>query len=237
MIQLDRISHGTLNSEPFQWAEIGGLYEPDDAAALAQTYPHDHFKLVSGYGGEKDYEYEARALISMGGSDIAYREFLSPAWRQLADDLLSPAYRAALSSLTGRDLTTAPVEVNVFHYGPGTELGPHSDLPDKVVTHVLYFNETWDVANGGCLNILRAKDAAAVAAIIPPVVGNSAVLVRSDSSWHAVSPVVRECRQSRRSVTVTFYRPGSKSSMWPPDDKTPLHDYGAKRPWWKVWGR
>lgn len=225
MIDLTRISAGTLNREPFRWAEIDALYSPSDAAALAATYPHDHFKLVQGYGGEKDYEYEARALIAMGANRIEHEATLSDSWKALARDLLSAQYRAALSTLTGVDLSTSPLEVNVFHYGPGASLGAHSDLPDKVVTHVLYFNESWNAADGGCLSILRAKDLAARCAEVLPVVGNSAVLVRSDDSWHAVSRVVRSSATSRRSVTVTFYRPGSVSSMWPEDDRAPLHDY------------
>ncbi|HEX7155546.1 MAG TPA: 2OG-Fe(II) oxygenase [Thermoanaerobaculia bacterium] len=225
MIELARLTHGTLQTKPYRWATIDGLYAPSDAAALAATFPHDHYKLVSAYGGEKDYHYEARALIGMGATTVAYREHLSDAWQRLADAFLSPAYRDALSALTGCDLSTAPLEVNVFHYGPGASLGPHADLPDKVVTHVLYFNETWNTADGGCLTILGAKDPNAVEAVIPPVVGNSAVLVRSDDSWHAVSPVVPSCRLSRRSLTATFYRPGSVSSMWPPGEEPALHDY------------
>jgi hypothetical protein len=66
------------------------------------------------------------------------------------------------------------------------------------------------------------------AAVVLPLVGNSAVIVRSDCSWHAVPRVVQGSSQSRRSVTVTFYQPGSQSSMWPPGDPTPLHRYQAR---------
>jgi hypothetical protein len=109
-------------------------------------------------------------------------------------DFLSLEYRNALSALTGCDLSDLPLEVNIFHYGPGASLGAHADLPDKVVTHVLYFNDTWDPDNGGCLSILREKDKSTVVAQIPPLAGNSVVLVRSDNSWHAVSRVVNGCR-------------------------------------------
>ena len=64
-----------------------------------------------------------------------------------------------------------------------------------------------------------------VAAEVDPIVGNSAVVVRSENSWHAVSRVVKGCRLSRRSLTATFYREGSVSTMWPPGDKTPLHRF------------
>jgi len=225
MIDLTRITRHTLETQPYEWAEVGGLYSPQDAAALAASFPRDHFKTVVGYDGEKDYVYEARALIAMGAGTVSRPEELSEAWLALAHDLLAPAYRAALSSLTGQDLSAVPMEANVFHYGPGACLGPHLDLRDKLVTHVLYFNPVWNVEDGGCLTVLRSGDSTDIAADIAPIIGNSAVLVRSDRSWHAVSRVVNGCRESRRSMTVTFYRPGSISTMWPPGDKTPLHRY------------
>lgn len=225
MIDLTRITPDTLEASPYRWAFIDGIFSPSDAEALAATFPRDGFKTVKGYDGEKGYEYEARALIHMNATAPARAEFLSPAWRQLAEDLLSPAYREAMSRLTRLNLAEMWMEVNVFHYGQSAWLGPHVDLEEKTVTHVFYFNDAWDVADGGCLNILRAGDMAEVVKVIPPLVGNSCVLVRSPNSWHAVSRVLDRCRVSRRSMTVTFYRLGSVSTMWPPGDTTPLHDY------------
>jgi Rps23 Pro-64 3,4-dihydroxylase Tpa1-like proline 4-hydroxylase len=229
MINLEKIARHHLHHQPFRWAQVDGLYSPQDAAALAETYPCDHFKVVKGYGGEKDYEYEARQLIAMTTGQVVNPQALSPHWMALAQDLRSSAYRQALSALTGLDLSVAPMEVNLFHYGPGSNLGPHPDLADKVVTHILYFNDSWNPARGGCLQILGSRDPDSVFEQIPPVVGNSAVLVRSDTSWHAVSRVVDDSPVSRRSITVTFYRPGSTSSMWPEGDDTPLHDYSPHR--------
>lgn len=227
MLDLTRLNQQPLHKQPFHWGQINGLYSAEDAAALASTYPHDAFKRVYGYGGEKDYEYQARQLVEMGTGRIVHEQGLSPAWRQLAQELIAPAYRLALSTLTDIDLRAAPMEVNVFHYGPKACLGPHPDLSDKLVTHILYFNESWNIEDGGCLNILRSANPQDVVAVIPPLVGNSAVLVRADDSWHCVSHVVDDCPASRRSMTVTFYRPGSLSSMWPAGDQTPLHNYEA----------
>ena len=227
LLNIDRIRTGRLETEPYRWAEIDNLFAAGDARDLAATYPCDHYKLVAGHDGEKEYEYDARSLIGMGAEAASYPGELSQAWRRLAADLLSPEYRAAMSALTGYDLTGAPMEANVFHYGPGCSLGAHKDLPEKLVTHVLYFNRSWDGANGGCLCILRSGDLSDLAMEVLPVVGNSAVLVRSDRSWHAVSRVVGGTACSRRSVTVTFYRPGSVSTMWPPGDSSPLRHYAA----------
>lgn len=225
MIDFAQIETQTLAVEPFGWGVIDKLFTASDAAALAASFPRDHFKTVRGYDGEKGYEYESRSLIHMAASAVSHAPSLSPSWRALADDLLSPRYRSAMTKLTGLDLTSLPVEVNVFHYGSGAWLGPHLDLKDKLVTHVLYFNDTWNESDGGRLQILRSGDMNDVAAVVAPIVGNSVVLVRSERSWHAVSRVVAADHPSRRSMTVTFYSPGSVSTMWPPGDTTPLHTY------------
>jgi len=227
VIDVEQLARGTLRTDPYRWAAVDRLFAPADAAALAAVFPRDHYKLVAGPDGEKDYRYEARALVPMGADTTAHAADLREPWQRLAADFLSADYRTALSALTGCDLRTAWLEVNVFHYGPSAVLGPHADLPEKIATHVLYFNTAWDDDAGGCLTILRAKDAGAVAATISPIAGNSAVIVRSDDSWHAVSRVVDDCRESRRSLTATFYRPGSVSTMWPPGDATPLRDSAA----------
>lgn len=227
MIDLTCIERQKLYTDPFEWGFVNGLFDPLDAEALAGSYPRDNFKTVVGHDGEKGYEYEARSLIAMGTSSPSFAEGLSPVWQQLADDLLSPAYRAAMTKLTGRDLRNAPIEVNVFHYTPGSWLGPHLDLKTKIVTHVFYFNKTWNVADGGCLTILRSSNMSDVVTEVSPIVGNSSVIVRSDKSWHAVSRVVEGCHRSRRSMTVTFYHPGSPSTMWPPDENSSLHNYNG----------
>ncbi|MEO8671293.1 MAG: 2OG-Fe(II) oxygenase [Tahibacter sp.] len=234
MINFQRIAEQALQTRPYRWATVDGLFSAGDGAALAKSFPRDHFKRLADYAGEKDFEYEARALIGMGERNISREANLSAAWHALALDLLSPDYRTALSSLTGIDLSAAPMEVNVFHYPPGGSLGAHPDLRDKIVTHVLYFNEVWNDADGGCLRVLGSPDADDVVHQVSPLIGHSAVLVRSDNSWHAVSPVTQRCRLSRRSLTATFYHPGSVSTMWPPGDSAALHDYFDSR-WERFW--
>jgi lipopolysaccharide transport system ATP-binding protein len=226
VIRFEAIEHRHLSREPYDWTLVDGLFSAAHADNLAATFPRDRFKIVKGYDSEKDYAYHARALIGMGSTTIAHAEGLSPAWRQLAADLLSRRYRMAMTRLTGIDLSQVRMEVNVFHYGPGAWLGPHVDLPDKIVTHVLYFNPSWNVADGGCLSILRSSDMSDSACAVPPIVGTSAVLVRSDKSWHAVSRVDPGCVESRRSVTVTFYRDDAVSTLWPMGDDAPTFDYG-----------
>ena len=228
LLDLSRFVPDNLRRDPYDWASIGELFPARDAAALAASFPRDHYKTMDGYDGEKGWVYEVRSLIPMGKSEPAFGESLTPAWRHLVEDLVSPEYRAAMSRLVGLDLTGAWIEGNLFHYGPNAWMGPHVDLKIKIVTHVLYFNDEWNEADGGCVSILRSSEMSDVAATIPPVVGNSFVLVRSDRSWHAVPRIAPGCRKSRRALVLTFYPPGAVSSMWPPGDAAPLHYYGSR---------
>ena len=214
-----------MRDEPYRWAAIEGLFAAEDAAALADSFPRDKFRDVAGYDGEKGYRYAARSLIHMGASAPSHPRGLDPLWLALAEDLLSPEYRDALAAASGLDLASAEMEANVIHYGAGAWLGPHVDLEEKILTHILYFNSDWDPCDGGCLNILRSRDPDDKVAEIVPLVGNSSLVVRSDRSWHSVSPVSRGCTTSRRSLNVIFHLPGSVSTMWPTRARVRLRDY------------
>ena len=227
MIQLEQIQNAQLASDPYQWAFVGNLFQAHDAKALAATYPHDHYKTLRGNDGEKSYFYDCRSLVGMGQDGPMYPEELAPQWKAFVDDLLSPGYRRAMSDLVGRDLMGMAMEANLFHYGPGTWMGPHVDLATKIITHVFYFNDGWNDEGGG-LAVLRSSDMNDRADYIAPLVGNSVVLVRSDDSWHAVTPITKESPTSRRSLTVTFYAPGSPSTMWPAGEKPELHVFDGQ---------
>jgi SM-20-related protein len=236
VIDLNRISRSNLESEPYRWAAIDGLFTAADSAALAATFPTDRFKRLSDHVGEKKHDYQVRSLIRMSARSISGKRQLSSVWTALAHDFLSPAYRSAMSELIGIDLSAAEFEVNVFHYPPGGLHGAHTDHRDKIVTHVLYFNESWNDDDGGCLLILKSSNTQEIATRISPIVGNSAVLVRSDDSWHAVSDVAQTCQLSRRSLTATFYYPGRvDTTVWPRWDKV-LRAFCTSR-WQRLRGR
>jgi hypothetical protein len=227
ILSVAAIDGAAMNQEPYRWAFVDGLFSPDDALKLARSFPRDRFRRVAGHDGEKGYEYLSRSLVHMGARTPSAPAGLSPEWRALVGDLLSSDYRRAVSRATGLDLADALMEVNAIRFGPGAWLGPHVDLKEKIATHILYFNEAWDAEDGGCLEILNSSDASDRRAEILPLAGNSALLVRSSSSWHAVSRVRERCTAARRNINVIFHLPGSVSTMWPPGEKHRLETCAA----------
>ena len=215
VLDLEVIDRAQLRADPYRWGHVGPLASAADLAQLARTVPLNTAEVRADSDGRRSWSYRVRCLVGMGGRSAVRPHELDPAWRALADDLGGDAYRAALSRLTGVDLTELDLEANVFSYPSGGYQEPHPDLPEKVVTHVLWFNEGWQAAHGGCLRILRSRDEQDVDQELLPELGWSAVFVRSDHSWHSVTAVTDDAPMDRRAVVATFHRPGSPSTMWP----------------------
>lgn len=216
VIDLSALATARLEDDPYEWCRVGPLFDPEVAQRLSQQIPLADAELREGRDRRRSWRYFVRPLVAMGSSTPARPAGLDTTWRTLAAELAGAAYREALSRLTGVDLTGLDLEANVFSYPPGSFQEPHPDLPEKIVTHVLWFNEAWDASHGGCLRILRSSDEADVARELLPELGFSAVFVRSERSWHSVTAIADDAPLDRRAVVATFYRPGSTSTMFPP---------------------
>jgi polysaccharide pyruvyl transferase WcaK-like protein len=214
VLDLDAIAGTKMQRSPFRWSLVGPLFAQETAQRLARTFPLDEAELRDGTDGRRSWRYQVRCLLPMGHSTPVRPQALDPVWRRFADELAGPAYRTVLSAITGVDLDELHLEANLFSYGPGAFQEPHPDLPEKVVTHVMWFNEEWTREDGGCLRILRSNDPADAAHELLPSLGWSALFVRSIDSWHSVTPVSDTAPVERRALVATFHRPGLASSMW-----------------------
>jgi Rps23 Pro-64 3,4-dihydroxylase Tpa1-like proline 4-hydroxylase len=114
------------------------------------------------------------------------------------------AHPELLAGLSGVDLSGTHVSLTVWEYRGGDFLAPHVDKEEKVLTQIVYLGEHWADGDGGRLLVQRTPDPDDVVARLSPSLGATAVLVRSDDSWHSVeSP--RPGAAPRRSLNVTYW--------------------------------
>jgi hypothetical protein len=212
-----------LDETPFPHSVVEGLLADDVLRRLAAQFPTSGWHERAGDDGEKSWHNQVLNLVTLGREANADRTALTGPWGELARALLSDQYRRAVSHHTGVDLEAASIDANLFLYGSDEWLGPHLDLASKIVTHVIYFNSDWRPDYGGCLRILRSKDASDCHREILPTLGRSVFLVRTDHSWHEVRRVTAASARPRRSVQITFWSPGSELAMGP------LPYYGGTR--------
>ncbi|HZH05032.1 MAG TPA: polysaccharide pyruvyl transferase family protein, partial [Myxococcaceae bacterium] len=60
VLNFERLSRQVMAAEPYRYAAATGAFARRDGLALVRSFPHDHYKTVQGYDGEKGYAYEAR---------------------------------------------------------------------------------------------------------------------------------------------------------------------------------
>ncbi|MDZ8264078.1 MAG: 2OG-Fe(II) oxygenase family protein [Nostoc sp. ChiQUE01b] len=83
---------------------------------------------------------------------------------------------------------------------------PHTDEPNKVLTHLLFFNQQWSVDWGGCLRILKDSHPESAFEDILPLSDSSVAIARSDNSWHTITPLTCPASECRLALRVAFFR-------------------------------
>jgi len=184
---------------PYTWlaTEAGGLFAADAEQELANTFPVDSFeRRVAAPQGDKQYRNHSRQIES----EASPQDMLLPAsWRNLILDLRSADYRRTVARILQQPVAPA-VALRLVRHAPGDFVGAHTDRPDKLFSHILYFNADWQPDYGGFFEILDG--ASTVVARVMPALGTSVLLARSDHSWHRVSPVVAGNAPERRSLLI-----------------------------------
>ncbi|MEO7062580.1 MAG: 2OG-Fe(II) oxygenase [Dokdonella sp.] len=114
-----------------------------------------------------------------------------PSINRLIDDLTSPAFADAIGRRLGiPDLGRFPNLVTICRALNKRHGTIHTDSHSKVVTALLYLNETWPAISEGCLRFLNRIDDIddLVVQEIRPVYGNLVAFKRADNSFHGHLP-------------------------------------------------
>jgi hypothetical protein len=168
LLYLDALRNAPLTTDPFTFAVVPGFVPPEQQAAIRRDFP-----------------------------DIAYPGLLpveatrhGPHFAALIEELQSREVAAAFSEKFGIDLTGRATMITVRGRCAERDGRIHTDSESKVVTALLYFNESWE-AGGGRLRLLRRPDDLQdMIAEVPPESGTLIAFRRSDRSFHGHEPFV-----------------------------------------------
>jgi len=120
-----------------------------------------------------------------------------PAVRTLVRNLENPDFANRLGELLGvENLGSLPSIVTLRKWSKDTDGRIHNDGKAKVVTALLYLNETWPDTSGGCFRILTDDQSFdhLAAPEVKPLYGHFAAFRRTENSWHGHLPYVGERR-------------------------------------------
>jgi hypothetical protein len=126
-----------------------------------------------------------------------------PVFAQMMDELQSPAMKNAVSRKFGIDLEGFPLQITVRKFSEADDGNVHNDSKLKVVTALIYFNESW-AHEGGRLRLVRnPNDIDDFGAEVEPSGGTLLVFKRSERSYHGFKSFAGE----RRSLQMYYVRP------------------------------
>ncbi len=171
MMDLGAIERADVHTEPFAFLLAEGVLTRDEAARIRADYP---------------------AIAKPGYLPLSRLEARG-AFKTLVEDLQSPELAQVLSRKFGVDLTDKPRMVTVRRLSQKSDGGIHRDSRSKIMTVLVYLNDSWDGDDAGVLRVLRNGDGFDDYAMqVPPVYGNLFAFLRSDDSWHGHLPFTGE---------------------------------------------
>ena len=120
---------------------------------------------------------------------------LAGSFKQLVEEIESPDFTEVLSRRFGKDLHPYPRLTTVRKLSQSKDGRIHTDGPSKVMTMLIYMNDSWDAAEDGRLRVLYdGEHIEPFACEVPPVMGTVFGFLRGDKSWHGHKPYAGERR-------------------------------------------
>jgi hypothetical protein len=124
-------------------------------------------------------------------------------FKQLIDELESPELSEVMSRKMGLDLHPFPRLTTIRKISDIKAGRSHTDGAAKVMTLLVYMNDTWQDEGAGRLRVLYGPDGFEPYKLeVPPTMGTMFAFLRSDNSWHGHPPFAGE----RRVVQVAWVK-------------------------------
>ncbi len=178
MIDLDALRAAQLQTEPFDF-----LVAPDVLRAGVLPRVNADYPPIETAANH--------ALENLTGG---------PAFDSLMEELQGPELASALGDIFHMDLVGLPTTVTVRKFCERTDGNIHTDHRSKILTVLVYFNESWEHEDGQLRMLRSGDDIENYAAQVPPLGGTLLAFRRTDHSWHGHTRFVGE----RRMVQVNY---------------------------------
>jgi len=172
MIHLKALRDAPLQRDPFDFLVAPGFLDGETLQRVNADYP----------------------AIDTAANHALENLSYGPAFGELMRELQEQPFAEVLGEKFGMELATLPTTITVRKFCERTDGNIHTDHKSKVITVLVYFNESWPHEDGQ-LRMLRSKDDIEdYAAQVPPLGGTLLAFRRTDHSWHGHTRFVGERR-------------------------------------------
>lgn len=167
MLQLEALRNAPLRIDPYPYTVVTDFIQRDRLAAVLRDFPD----------------------IQHAGSIPVEEITGGEAYRALLQALEGDAFRQVVADKFDIALDDFPIMTTVRGVMRDKDGRIHTDSKTKVITVLLYLNETWE-QSGGHLRVLRNDlDINDYVEEISPLAGTLMVFKVTDNCWHGHTPV------------------------------------------------
>jgi len=185
LLDLDALREAPLTRNPFSFTVVASIVPAGPAAEVTADFP------VIAHAG----------LLPLGATRFG------PRFGDLIEEIRSEPVARAFSEKFDMDLTGRPLMITVRGRCQEKDGRIHSDSAAKLVTALLYFNESWE-AEGGRLRLLCGlNDLDDAIAEVVPAADTLVAFRRSGRSFHGH----KSFSGVRRSLIVNYVKPEWRS--------------------------
>lgn len=165
-LNLDKLRSAKVERAPFEYTIVPGFIGPETVRRVNATFPS----------------------ISSGGSFPVESLETGMAIKDVIDELDSIDFETVIEDLFNVDLTGRPKMYSLRGYTRAKDGQIHTDSKDKIITVLLYLNESWTQPGGRLRLLNNGRDVDNYVTEVPPDNGTLLVFKRSDTSWHGHHP-------------------------------------------------
>jgi SM-20-related protein len=161
-IDLSAFESASLTREPFAYAMVPRFVKPDAMTAINADYP----------------------LVAHPGSFPLPTLEYGPAFAAFMAAIQGPDFTGAVERKFGIDLQGRPTMVTARGVSSARDGQIHTDSRTKLVTVLIYMNNSWEDRTGR-LRLLRGPDDLEdVVAEVPPDEGTMVIFENTPNAWH-----------------------------------------------------
>ncbi len=163
----DALERTPLQRDPYDYVVVPDFLRPEGFAQALADFPE-----VPGPGSHPPAELDIKGHFA-----------------ELIEELRGPLFQSMVETKFGIDLTGRPTMYTVRGFAREKDGSIHTDSQTKIITVLLYMNESWREQNGRLRLLRSATDLEDYAAEVPPDGGALLIFRRSDTSWHGHKPI------------------------------------------------
>lgn len=178
VLNLDKLRNTPLNNEYYPYCQIEGFIHQEILSSVLDDFPE----------------------INLRGSIPAHRLKYGSYFQKLLDELHGPALRELIAEKFDIDLSNTSTLLTVRGKTEMRDGHIHVDTPSKLITVLLYLNETWTETTG---NLRLLRDNSSLDNYfdeVIPTAGKLLVFKVTDNCWHGHYPFIG----TRRTIQLNY---------------------------------